>query len=224
MRKKTLIQWFLWFTCSFVYYGLTLNTGTLIPGGDLHINFMVSGLIEFPAYALTIIVLLFFGRRVPLSGMLFLTGVCYAIVACTPEDYATTLLVVASIGKFGVTAAFAVIYLYAAELFPTVLRQTGLGSSSMCARIGSVLAPPVGRQLGRVNRLIPIVIFAAVSLLGGIATLALPETRGGVLPDSVEEGEEFGKGQRICDCDMGSSKSRDDNRRARAGVDNIAYT
>ncbi len=32
-------------------------------------------------------------------------------------------------------------------------------------------------------------IFAAVSLLSGLATLALPETKGGTLPDSVEEGE-----------------------------------
>ena len=66
-----------------------------------------------------------------------------------PDD-TTTLLAIASIGKFGVTAAFATVYVYAAELFPTVLRQTGLGSSSMCARIGSFLAPPIGRQLGQV--------------------------------------------------------------------------
>lgn len=123
-----------------------------------------------------------------------------------------TLLVIASIGKFGVTAAFATVYVYAAELFPTVLRQTGLGSSSMCARIGSFLAPPVGRQLGQacscllnilylnilwpcilnvclqVNRTIPMLIFAAVSIIGGLATLALPETKGHTLPESVQEG------------------------------------
>lgn len=73
----------------------------------------------------------------------------YIIVLGLFPDYTTALMVIASIGKFGVTAAFAVIYVYASELFPTVLRQTGVGSSSMCARIGSFLAPLVGRQLGQ---------------------------------------------------------------------------
>ena len=30
------------------YYGLSLNSGTL--GGDLYVNFMLGGLVEFPAY------------------------------------------------------------------------------------------------------------------------------------------------------------------------------
>lgn len=84
LRKKTLIQWFLWFTCSFVYYGLVLNTSTLIPGGDFHINFFIGGVVEIPAYLLTIMVLLYWGRRLPLSGMFFLCGLCYIIVVCTP--------------------------------------------------------------------------------------------------------------------------------------------
>ena len=32
LRKNTLIQYFNWFTATFVYYGLTLNADTLIPG------------------------------------------------------------------------------------------------------------------------------------------------------------------------------------------------
>ena len=49
LRKNTLIQYFNWFTTAFVYYGLTLNADTLIPG-NMYLNFCVSGLIEFPAY------------------------------------------------------------------------------------------------------------------------------------------------------------------------------
>ena len=38
MLKKTLIQMYVWFTASFVYYGLTLNSDTLIPGNWIMLN------------------------------------------------------------------------------------------------------------------------------------------------------------------------------------------
>jgi hypothetical protein len=49
----------------------------------------------------------------------------------------------AALGIFGMSVAFPTAYLYTAELFPTVVRNVGLGSSSMCARFGSMVAPYV---------------------------------------------------------------------------------
>jgi hypothetical protein len=49
----------------------------------------------------------------------------------------------AALGIFGMSIAFPTAYLYAAELFPTVVRNVGLGSSSMFARFGSMVAPYV---------------------------------------------------------------------------------
>ena len=53
----------------------------------------------------------------------------------------------AQIGKFAITCSFAIIYVYAAEMFPTVVRNVGMGSSSMFARVGGMLAPFIGREL-----------------------------------------------------------------------------
>lgn len=63
--------------------------------------------------------------------------------------------VLSQIGKFGVTCAFAIIYVYAAELFPTVLRSTGMGMSSVMARVGSILAPIIGRELVISDKIVP---------------------------------------------------------------------
>lgn len=49
----------------------------------------------------------------------------------------------AMIGKLCISAVFAVIYNYSAEFFPTVVRNAGTGFSSLCGKIGSVLAPQV---------------------------------------------------------------------------------
>ena len=44
-------------------------------------------------------------------------------------------------GKFFVTVAFCVIYIYVAELYPTCLRSTGLSTCATIGRIGSVISP-----------------------------------------------------------------------------------
>lgn len=55
--------------------------------------------------------------------------------------YRWVILILAMIGKLGITSAFGVVYLYSCELFPTVLRNSAMGMFSTCGRIGAVLAP-----------------------------------------------------------------------------------
>ena len=50
---------------------------------------------------------------------------------------------VALLGKFAVAGSFQVIYLYSAELFPTQVRNLGIGVSSMGARLGGIFSPIV---------------------------------------------------------------------------------
>ena len=89
--------------------------------GNIYINFAVSGLIEFPAYALCIFLLTKLGRRGPLAFMYFLIGVALLLVLAMPAK-STGVLAMATIGKFGAVCAFAIIYVQAAEIFPTVIR------------------------------------------------------------------------------------------------------
>lgn len=75
------------------------------------------------------------GSRVPGAGA-FSSFLPFA----SPDLYylATVLVMV---GKFGVTAAFSMVYVYTAELYPTVVRNMGVGVSSTASRLGSILAP-----------------------------------------------------------------------------------
>ncbi len=151
---------------------------------------------EIPAYAFCLITLHFFGRRIPLS-LMFLTSALLLVVTIWIAEDPLAMLLVVSIGKLGITGVFAIIYLHAAEIFPTVLRSTGLSTSSICGRIGSMLAPVLGRELGKVSPMATILIFAALSFLAGIFTLWLPETKGRKMPDTVQEAEDLAKDQKF---------------------------
>lgn len=58
-----------------------------------------------------------------------------------PEYSEGLELIPALIGKCFITCAFAIIYVFTSELFPTSVRSTVLGLCSMWARIGGMLAP-----------------------------------------------------------------------------------
>ena len=47
------------------------------------------------------------------------------------------------IGKFQIAASFAVIYVYAGELMPTVVRSEAMGISSFIAGIGLLIFPQI---------------------------------------------------------------------------------
>lgn len=93
---------------------------------------------------------------------------------------------------FGLSVSFPTVYIFSGELFPTVVRNIGMGTSSMCARFGSMSAPFVAGTAA-VEHWLPPVIFGVAPLIGAALCYLLPETVDCELPDSLEEAEEFGK-------------------------------
>ncbi|XP_057210280.1 solute carrier family 22 member 13 isoform X3 [Triplophysa rosa] len=185
MRKRALILYYIWFVNVLVYYGLSLGVSDL--GVDLYLTQFMFGLVEVPARSL-VLVLLPYSRRIPLSVFLAVGGGACLLTLAIPEDSFNVRTALAMVGKFGITASFAIIYIYSAELIPTVLRQTGIGVASMFARMGGVLAPLIN-LLGRHAPVVPMVIFGSTPLLAALLALALPETANQPLPNSIFDAE-----------------------------------
>ncbi|NXN91962.1 S22AD protein, partial [Rhinopomastus cyanomelas] len=97
-------------------------------------------------------------------------------------DQPVAATVLAVIGKFTATAAFSTSYVYSAELFPTVIRQTGVGLCSTLARLGGILAPLI-RLLSQYHRAIPMAMYGSAPVVVGLLCFLLPETRGVDLAD-----------------------------------------
>ncbi|XP_026815859.1 organic cation transporter protein [Rhopalosiphum maidis] len=191
LRKKTLAVFFNWMVCGLCFYGLAQYMGEI--GGNIFINVASSGLIELPGAFLCIYLMEKFGRRNTLLSANLVTALACILITFLPQNSEVEhfKFILASLGIVGSSIAFPTIYLFSGELFPTVVRNVGVGSASMCARIGSVIAPFVS-SLGVFNVYLPPMIFGTVPLMGALLCLLLPETRGAQLPVTIEDGERFG--------------------------------
>lgn len=190
LRMKTLNVCFCWFANSLVYYGLSLSTGKL-NGNPFTILFLM-GLVEMPSYAVIILVLDRLGRRSITSSLMLAGGLCCILAACIAQGSITATSVV-MLGKLFIAGSFAVVYNYSAELFPTVVRNSAMGLGSMCARLSGALTPLI-TLLDSFDPTIPAVIFGVIALLSGTWVMFLPETMDQPMPQSILDGENFGKG------------------------------
>ncbi|EDW16685.1 organic cation transporter protein [Drosophila mojavensis] len=190
LRRKTLLIFFDWFVNSGVYYGLSWNTNNL--GGNQLLNFVISGAVEIPGYLLLLFTLNRWGRRTILCGTMLVAGASLLLTIVVPSDMNWLLIACAMIGKLAITSSYGTVYIFTAEQFPTVVRNVGLGASSMVARVGGILAPYLN-LLGEIWRPLPLVICGALSLTAGLLSLLLPETLNKPMPETIADGENFGK-------------------------------
>ena len=56
-------------------------------------------------------------------------------------DMESARITLVMIGKLGIASTVLTMYPFSAEIFPTVLRNSGLGLCSMAARTGGLIAP-----------------------------------------------------------------------------------
>lgn len=194
MRKLSVLSGITWFGVAFTYYGISLNiTGF---GLDLYLTQFIYGAIELPAKLLAYVCLDKLGRRYSQAGLLVTTGACIGITILIPKDLWLPRTVIAVLGKGFSEAAFTCLFLYTTEIFPTMLRQNGLGYSSFVGRIGVSLAPLVV-LLDEVWLPLPQVLFCTAAIVAGLLALLLPETRNVRLPETIEDIEKTRK-RSIC--------------------------
>ncbi|XP_056106977.1 organic cation transporter protein [Rhinichthys klamathensis goyatoka] len=185
MRKQSLILFYLWFVNVLVYYGLSLNISDF--GMNIYLTQMIFGLVEMPARTITLFTLNR-SRRISQLAFLAVGGLACLVTIFIPDDLSIVRTVLAMVGKFGITASLSIVYIYSAEVFPTVIRQNGIGMGSMCARAGGVIAPII-YLLRNISHHAPMVVFGLCPLIGAALTMFLPETAHNPLPDTIEDVE-----------------------------------
>ncbi|XP_027705103.1 solute carrier family 22 member 4-like isoform X3 [Vombatus ursinus] len=135
----TIMSLMLWMLVSVGYFGLSLNTPNL--HGDVYLNCFLSAAIEVPAYVIAWLLLRNLPRRYIIAGTLFLGGGVLLFIQLVPTEYHFLSIALVMLGKFGITSAFSMLYVFTAELYPTLVRNMAVGATSMSSRVGSIIAP-----------------------------------------------------------------------------------
>ncbi|XP_011063251.1 PREDICTED: organic cation transporter protein isoform X1 [Acromyrmex echinatior] len=197
MRLKTCLITLNWFANNMVYVGLSYYGPAL--GNEEHLSFLFSSLAEIPSYIVCWVVMDRWGRRWPLCLCMVVAGVSCIATVLLSSDAVMETLILFLISKSAISASFLIIYPFAGELYPTQLRGVAIGFSAYISGLGLIIIPFV-TYLGKENLVLPLVILGTISVIGGLFGLRLPETLHYRLPQTVEEGELFGKDWTCADC------------------------
>ncbi|XP_059153490.1 organic cation transporter protein-like [Physella acuta] len=188
-----------WLVSAMVFYGLSLNSGNL--AGNIYVNFELMGVVEIIAYCICLVGLNRVGRKfIHITCMVVGGGACLSTiftVLYAHESLQWINIVLALVGKCGAAAAFATIYVYSAELFPTILRNSLMGVTCLFARAGGMISPYIADLStivsGQFGQALPLIVFGATTVAGGLLCVVLPETLNKPLPETLEDAVDFGR-------------------------------
>uniref|UniRef100_A0A1A9X1T3 Major facilitator superfamily (MFS) profile domain-containing protein n=1 Tax=Glossina brevipalpis TaxID=37001 RepID=A0A1A9X1T3_9MUSC len=189
--KNTIIMAMEWLNACTVFYGSTQYISRL--NDDVFLNVFISGVISAPGCIISIFIVKYLGRRNSIIITNFVSALSFLLLPCMTDITPTVVVVFAVVGLVGVTVTFPSLYIYASEIFPTVVRTTGMGICSCFGRIGSMIAPFITSDLARISPIIPPLVYGSIAALGFILAFFLPETKNQSVVETIADGEALGK-------------------------------
>ncbi|KAG9268275.1 solute carrier family 22 member 7-like [Astyanax mexicanus] len=192
MRRLAFLTGLTWYAVASTYYGISFNIKGF--GLDLYLNQLLYGFVEIPAKILIYHMLDRIGRRRTEAGVLLLAGCNLIVNVFIPKDQWIVRSVIGVLGKGFASMAFSTLVLFSSELYPTVIRQNGMGWNSFMGRMGVAIAPLI-LLLDEIWGHMSQIILCAIAVIGSVIAYQLPETRGRCLPETIEDVEGTRKDQ-----------------------------
>jgi putative MFS transporter len=196
LRRTTILLLIMWFGLSYGSWGFAFlipiefqgESGNAFRSSSVYTQSLIVIGVGIFGFSLVSIVMDRVGRRPLLTVTFLIAGVLTSCIAINSNR--TFVLVIATCVNFVSCFPWAVMYTYTPEVFPTVIRATGMGVCSAFTRLAGTITPIVGEVLLRENRVYPFLTFGIALCISGICAALLPiETLGRVLEDGVQDSE-----------------------------------
>ncbi|KAG6454672.1 hypothetical protein O3G_MSEX008812 [Manduca sexta] len=194
LRRHSILMVVIWMSIAMVFDGHVRNVASL--GLDMFVTFTVATATEFPADLLLTLTLDILGRRWLAFGSMVLSGLFSLLATTVAIGIPSASLAI--VGRFAVNISFNIGMQYAAELFPTVVRAQGLALVHISGYVATILVPYIV-YMAVIAREIPLLILGVLGIFGGVLCLFLPESMGKEMPQTIQDGEQYGIEQKFWD-------------------------
>ncbi|KAK2577352.1 hypothetical protein KPH14_003472 [Odynerus spinipes] len=185
VRTRLFLCWAIWCFTSMSYYALSITSGHLKIDSYLYTG--LSGLVEGISYIIVVPLLKFLGRRGTGTFLLAGAGVAFVTLLFLPDDMRNTKMLFALLGRLCISSVFVAVIIHASELFPTVMRNTAIGTSSAWSHVGSTIAPYLVDYFVIYGWWVPNVMCGGTAFFSALLCQFLPETKDLVLYNTMEE-------------------------------------
>jgi putative MFS transporter len=144
LAKRTAMLWILWFGIVFTYYGIFLYVPSLLAArglSEVRSNefFFLSTIAQIPGYFSAAWLVERWGRKPTL--VTYLLGTAAAAFLFGNAGTGTDAFIYIALLSFFNLGAWAIVYTYSPELYPTAIRATGAGMAAAVGRIGGIIGP-----------------------------------------------------------------------------------
>ncbi len=194
-RKSTISLWITWFCITMGYYGIFIWLPSLIVTGSPEISgymsehrfiyLVVITLAQIPGYLSAVLLVDKIGRRKVLSTYLFMTAISSFLFANSTS--VIQLYISGIILSFFDLGAWAALYTYTPEQYPTHIRGTGSSWAGSMGRIGGILGAMIVPWLGGPGNWFTIfIVFSMIHVIGSMAVLLGKEYAKKEMPEILE--------------------------------------
>ncbi|KAL9241332.1 hypothetical protein vseg_015455 [Gypsophila vaccaria] len=185
--RRLLASILLAFGIGLMYFGMFLAVGNL--GFNIYLTLVFHGLLFLSSSALTFLWWVqHYNRKTSLLGFCTLSGalcICFSFIG---KGHGTLPIILELVSTFCACMAYDLVLTYTVELFPTCVRSCTTSLVRQAMILGSIFDPMLV-LIGRDNMIYCYGIFGSAMLLCGFVVLCLPETKGNMLCDTMEEQE-----------------------------------
>jgi hypothetical protein len=164
------------FTTLMLY--VKISYGLAVLDVSPYVGIIIGAVVEAASYVTSsLLISTKLGRKGSFLIMMSLTILCILIIPTTVKYSSIATIFIVQFGKYAVSGATAISWIFVPELFPTSVRSTANGFFIACSRIGAIATPIINASINKDYLSYTFYVSSILAFFVLLLSLILPETK-----------------------------------------------